>query len=58
MNKTIYVIWNDTDDRPAICSAMYGCMIVYLTLEQAQAYQASFPEEKGFSIREFDIKMT
>lgn len=55
--KTIYMIWNDKQERPAVSINNYGCLLVYLTLEQAQANLKN-PENKysELTIKEFEVK--
>ncbi len=38
-NKTIYILWTLTYDRPLIAFGNYGNILAYLTREQAEAYK-------------------
>lgn len=44
LDKDVFVIWNEKENRPALSENSFGNMIVYLTLEQAEAYIATIKE--------------
>lgn len=50
----IYIIWNKKENRPVLCSDLYGAMIVFHTEIQSQAYMASSSNE-NFEIKKFEI---
>lgn len=51
MKYEVYVIYNNKDKRPAIMQNNYGSLIVYLTKEQAEAYQANFEDKEIFEVK-------
>ena len=57
--RKVYVIWNVKDDRPAIVANSYAPILVFLTEEQAEAYEseASRNESRGeYFIKEMTLK--
>ena len=64
--ETLYIVWNEIDDRPLISRDNFGNLLIYLTKEQAQArlisqsYTIADTDEQKpqFSIKEVKVSFT
>lgn len=57
--REMFIVWNNKEDRPAVCRENFGQLLVYLTIEQAQAYAADHPifehQRKDYSIKKMKV---
>lgn len=56
--RKVFVIWNEKQNRPVISFDNYGCLVVFLTMEQAQAFhnQQQWKDRNNYYVKEMTLQ--